>query len=202
LADAAIRFAGTGVELPLTALAGEHRIERDRLALDARRRKLVTDIDKLRQLRARFNFDTGLALYSALFAPDGLLTVIDNVCRGEASGDDLGDHLPTDVRAHLDKRIAAANMPPMSWYKQGSYLRSIEDIVRSARVVASERTVAARLLVDHGMHTACVEFGRQLATTWDRLFVEAKSVASPYDQPLLGLLERLNPLLLWVRGRS
>ncbi|MCX4094962.1 hypothetical protein [Nocardia sp. alder85J] len=203
LADAAIRFAGTGVALPIAALVGDHRMERDRLASRVRREKLVADIDKLRRLRARFDFDTGQALYAALFAADGLLTVIDQACRaGTDRNSGLDERLPIDVRTYLDDQIAEARMPPMQWYRQRRYLRSIEDIVRSARVVAGERIDGSRLLVDRSVHAACTALGGSLAEAWDRLYIEAKSVQQPYDQPLLAMLERLTPLLMWAREQS
>jgi hypothetical protein len=166
--------------------------------------QLTVDIDKLRRLRQRFDFESGQALHSALFATDGLLTAIDVAC-GDAdtpAAAGLRERLPTDVRAYLDEQIAEAGAPPMEWYRQGRFLRSVEEIVRSARIVAVIRTADGPLIADQQVKAACEVLGKHLVDVWDRLFAEAKSVDAPYDQPLLAMLERLNPLLTWVRERS
>lgn len=201
LADNAIRFAFAGVPVPLDSLVGEHRRASDRLAVRERREQVIAEIAKLRQLRRRFDFDTGQALYADLFAPEGLLTAIDEACRDPADvPGELRDRLPADVLAYLNGRLARAGVPPMQWYRQGRYLRYIEDIVRSARVAANARTDSPAV-VDPALNAACLALGTHLVGAWDLLFTEAKSVPEPYDQPFLALLERLNPLVMWARER-
>ncbi|WP_433618145.1 hypothetical protein ACQP2P_20185 [Dactylosporangium sp. CA-139114] len=199
LAEVAVHTEGIP---PLDALAAEQLRATNIVDLQARRLRLVADIDKIERLRGRFDFETGVALHDALFAPEGLLTRIRDAARLERpERDAVSPGLPLDVRKYLNDLILRAGVPAMQWHRQNSFVRRLEELVRSARVVADAPVVeledAEGVQAMHGFRS----FADRLADGWDRLFSEASAAPDGYDQPPLAMLDRLAPLRWWARGR-
>jgi hypothetical protein len=193
------------VPLPLVDLAADQTKAEALRALDVRRAALVTEIDKMEALRARFNFDVGVALHDQLFVNGGLLAGIREAARaGIVECHRLVPSLPRDVRVYLNRLIAEAGEAPMEWLKHVHFLHRVEDIVRSVRLIGagvassrlSEETEDQRFLPE------CVALGKFLANRWEGLYTEAKELSAPYELPTLALLNTLTPLVAWARERS
>lgn len=193
--------------LPLGAFTAAGARVSDRLTAERQQTELSERIDKLEALRRRFSFDTGLALHQSLFSGDGMLSVIRSALQGgdPAALAGLRPRLPADVRRHMDNLIAAADERPMEWHSQVSFLRSVEDIVRTARELADAAAFAgdSQSRDSDALIRRCEKLARHVASSWDSLFAEAtSSVAAPYGQPMLALLDKLNPLARWAWERK
>jgi hypothetical protein len=193
------------VPLPLADLAADQTKAEAMRALDLQRAALVTEIDKMEALRARFNFDVGVALHDQLFVTGGLLARIREAAgAGIVECHRLVPSLPRDVREHMNRLIAAVGEEPMEWLKHVHFLHRVEDIVRSVRLigagVASGRLDEAN--EDKRFLPECVTLGTFLADRWDGLYIEARELGAPYELPMLALLTKLTPLMAWARERS
>jgi hypothetical protein len=204
LAGEAVRYAQGRASgpLPLEAFTAAGAEVRDRLAVERQRAEVIQKIGKLEMLRTRFNFDTGTALHNGLFSSKGLLSVIrDSVQRDAVAMASLRPRLPADVRRYMDEFIATTREPPMEWHKHVSFLRSMEDIVRIARELADASAVSGDgPQRERGALIRKAEgLARYVAGSWDSLFAEATaSIPAPYGQPMLALLDKLNPLARWA----
>ncbi len=206
LAAAARQFysdtKGTPVPLPLitvelTRWGAVNQQESDWAAL-------VERIDKLRQLRARFTFESGTVMHDGLFADDGLLTRIGLAARAAPGSRRLPpDSLPRDVRGYLTGLVAEAETPTVQWHKHLHFLGDISDIVRTARRLAATQppTGAAAAVITS---QACRDLATRAAKTKEELLADANGLLvnvegqpQPYGQPLRALLDQLEPLIQW-----
>ncbi|HEV7652725.1 MAG TPA: hypothetical protein VGP26_31605 [Actinophytocola sp.] len=193
-------FTRTHVAVSLAAYRRELRRATSQMDLDETLRGLVVDIDKLACLRGRFDFNTGQVLHDRMFVSGGLLDVVRRAAVGDATERAaLRDRLPEHVRDHLDGLIAEANVPPMEWGHHGQFLRNVEKMVRMMQQVIAEETVSTMAPQDRQLIEGSADLARHLAAEWGKLFSEAKSVAEPYGEPLLGLMDILNPMVEWAR---
>jgi hypothetical protein len=161
-------------------------------------------IDKLRHLRTRFTFESGVVMHDALFADDGLLTRISLTARAAPDSRRLPPEvLPRDVRGYLNGLVAEAEAPTVQWHKHLHFLGDIGDIVRTARTLAATQppTGAAAMAITS---QACRQLAVRAARTKDELLadtngllVNADGQPQPYGLPLRALLYRLEPLILW-----
>jgi hypothetical protein len=203
LASAAQRhFRESTAPLPLEELAAVGARVSDQLATDRLRALLTKRIDKLEALRKRFVFDSGRELHLALFRDGGLLSGIRAAVAGDTAAlAALRGGLPADPREYMDGLISAAGEEPMEWHSQISFLRSVEEIVRTAREL-SRAAEHARESSPPGSATLArgsEALARHVAGSWDSLFAEATSAfPRPFSHPLLALLDRLDPLARWA----
>lgn len=193
------------IPLPLADLAADQTKAEGLRTLDQRCAALITEIDKMEALRARFNFDIGVALHDKLFVTGGLLARIREAAQeGIVACYQLVPSLPRDPREHMNRLIAEAGKEPMEWLKHMHFLHRVEDIVRSVRIIGA-KVASGRLdeeNEDKRFLPECVELGAYLADRWDGLYTEARELGTPYELPALALLTTLTPLVAWARERS
>lgn len=191
------------VPLPLAYLAAEQTRAETVRSLDRRREGLVTAIDKVEDLRQRFDFSTGLTLHGELFRTGGLLQRIREAAHaGHAQCLDLVPDLPRDVREHLDSVIAEAGHADMEWSRQVPFLHRIEEIVRSVRTIGDASNVLTGGESWKGHLPDCLELGQFVAQRWDTLYAEAELIGRPYELPMLRFLTTLSPLTAWAKEQS
>jgi hypothetical protein len=202
LADAAFQYLHKArTALPLDVLAAE--VARSALLAQSRQRwdVLRDELDRIKALRQRFDFESGLAMHDRLFAADGLLTRI----RAAAAGDadlrvGLPQDLPGNVQQHLERLIADAGLPPIQWSRQRTFLERVESAVREVRALAPTAAVSRDLPGDRiPVVEGCRGIARVMAEDWDDLFTEVRQLPAPFTLPPMALLDRLNPLAQWGR---
>jgi hypothetical protein len=165
-------------------------------------RELSDRVEKLRKLRQRFNFAAGEALHDGLFAKDGLLTIIGAAAaEGVPAFVDLDRELPRDVKGHMDKIIIAAGKK-MEWHNHVHFLTDVQEMVRMARALVHDAGRSDAPPDELPEVHAATALGEYAADRWDLLFADAgAAIAPPYDLLARSLLDRLNPLVRWIRER-
>jgi len=165
---------------------------------------LAERIDKVRQLRTRFTFESGTVMHDGLFADDGLLTRIGRAARAAPDSRRLpADSLPRDVREYLNGLVAEAETPTLQWHKHLHFLGDIGDIVRTARTLAAAQppTRAAATTITsqscRDLATRAAKTKEELLADANGLLVDAEGQQQPYGLPLRALLDRLEPLIQW-----
>jgi hypothetical protein len=165
---------------------------------------LANRIDKLRQLRTRFTFESGHVMHDGLFADDGLLSRIGLAARAAPDNRLLpAESLPRDVREHLDGLVEEAGTPTVQWHKHLHFLGDVVDITRAARMLAATQppTGAAAAAITS---PACRDLATRVAKSKEELLADANGLLvdtegqpQPYGLPLRALLDRLEPLIQW-----
>jgi hypothetical protein len=165
---------------------------------------LAERIDKLRQLRTRFTFESGLVMHDGLFADDGLLTRIGLAARAAPDSRRLpAESLPRDVREHLNDLVIEAETPTVQWHKHLHFLGDVVDIVRTATTLAAAQppTGAAAAAITsqpcRDLATRAAKAKEELLADANGLLVDAEGQPQPYGLPLRALLDRLEPLIQW-----
>jgi hypothetical protein len=190
-------------ELPLRTVLHEQSRRSSMAELEAERAHILDLVARIEQLRTRFLFPAGRVLYRELLAPEGLLTRVK-----AAAGTDLkavaalGPSIPDDVRVYLDKFISLDHdAPAMVWSRQLGWLRSMEEIVSGVLRISPEALAqtGAGPVVELPAGQAAI--ATHLAANWDRLFSEADGLGAPWRHPPLALMDHLEPVVVWARGR-
>lgn len=182
--------------LPLDAFSAQLATTMTAEEVEERWAELARRIDEIRRRRQRFNFDAGQAWHDGMFAADGFLTQIGVAATDPALRPALGSGLPTDVRRHVDRLVAAAGQERIQWGRQTSYLNRIEALVLEARSLSA---AASRADAGTSIPVAFRGFAARTAQAWDGLFSEADVLQPPYRHPALALLQRLEPVAKWAR---
>ena len=187
--------------LPLRELEDATNQAADIAAMETTARELCDRVEKLRLLRKRFSFDAGVAIHDGLFAKGGLMTIIGTAAAaGVPAFAGLHADLPYDLKSHMNGIVEAAGKKDMEWHKHVHFLRNVETIVRTARVLADRADRADSTPEDLPPVRAAADLGQYVAGQWERLFAEAGgAIAPPYDLPARALLDRLSPLARWIR---
>lgn len=194
------REAGNG-PVPLALLASELSRMTEISETAEQWEELVERIERMEQLH-RFTFDSGKFLHRELFSRGGMLTAIRAAARGGAEDcARMQDSLPVHVRRHLNQIVADGGRPEIQWGNQRTFLQSIEEIVRQARSIAPMPNGSGPTVTTTPEVTACAELTELIADRWDALFSDANGLGRPHASPLLGLLERLDPLARWQRSQ-
>lgn len=193
-----------GAPVPLRQIAGELSRWDAVTRQESAWADLAGRIDKIEQLRRRFDFEAGEKMHDSLFSEDGLLTRIRAAARCVPAARRLpGENLPQDVKGYLNDLVAKAGAPPIQWHNQLHFLRKVEEIVRYARTLAVTRQPgeATSAAIASG---ACRHLASWTATAKGELLADANGLLvgadgrpQPYGLPLRALLERLEPLIQW-----
>ncbi|MEU4653328.1 hypothetical protein AB0G32_05175 [Streptomyces sp. NPDC023723] len=182
--------------LPLDAFSAQLATTMTAAEVEERWAELARRIDEIRRRRQRFNFDSGQAWHDGMFAADGFLTLIEAAATDPALRPALGSGLPSEVRRHVDRLVAAAGQERIQWGRQTSYLNRIEALVLEARSLSA---AASRADAGTAVPVAFRGFAVRTAGAWDGLFSEADVLQPPYRHPALALLQRLEPVATWAR---
>lgn len=182
--------------LPLDVFSAQLATTMTAAEVEERWAGLARRIDEIRRRRQRFNFDAGQAWHDGMFTSDGFLTLIEAAATDPGLRPALGSGLPTDVRRHVDRLVAAAGQERIQWGRQTSYLNRIEALVLEARSLSA---AAGRADAGTSVPVAFRGFAARTAEAWDGLFSEADVLQPPYRHPALALLQCLEPVAKWAR---
>lgn len=172
--------------------------------LETERAHILELVTKIERVRVRFRFPAGQVLYQELFARDGLLTRVKAAASADLSAVvALRPDLPDDVLGYLDRVVKLADVDdPMIWSSQLGWLRNIEDIVSTCRRVGAHALDQSDVRRINELPPGQAAIARHLAEHWDSLFSEADGLGSPWRQPLLALMDRLEPVVDWARAQG